>query len=290
MCAAISDRSVTEEPRPPSRGLSRGQVVLAAICWSTGGAAIKLSGATAPQLAAGRGIVAAGVLFLLFPAARRGWNRRVWVTSIFYAFTCALFVFANTLTTAGNTIFIQNTAPVWVLLLGPWLLRERATTAEKISVPISLAGCALFFFDDLSAGRLAGNLCAAATSVTYALLIIAYRKASNEEGLAATILGNLLITVVLAPFAVTGPVPTASDLLVFVYLGAIQQALAAVLFLRGLRGVSGMEGALLTLFEPLLSPVWAFLLVGERLGPLALLGAGLVLGATLWRFRAARTG
>ena len=57
----------------------------------------------------------------LFPEARRGWSRAVWLTGVAYALTCALFVFANRLTTAGNAIFIQSTAPVWVMLLSPRL-------------------------------------------------------------------------------------------------------------------------------------------------------------------------
>jgi drug/metabolite transporter, DME family len=265
---------------------SRLSIIAAASLWSTGGAAIKLSSATAPQLAIGRAVVAALALVLFVPKARVRWTRPILITAVFYAVTCTLFVFANTLTTAGNTIFIQNTAPIWVLLLGPWLLKERATFWEKVSVPVSLLGCLLFFLDDMSPGRLTGNLCALAASVTYALLIISYRKIGESEGLAATIAGNVLIAMVLVAFALDGPMPTARDFAVFIYLGAIQQGVAALLFIRGIRGVSALEGALLTLFEPLLSPVWAFLLLGERLGALALTGAALVLGATVLRVRA----
>jgi drug/metabolite transporter (DMT)-like permease len=266
---------VTERPRLA--------IIGAAALWSTGGAAIKLSSATAPQLAAGRAVVAALALFLAMPSARMRWNKPILITAVFYACTCTLYVFANTLTTAGNTIFIQNIAPVWVLALGPVVLREYPTRWEKISVPVSLFGCLLFFLDDMSPGRMAGNLCALAASVSYAALILAYRKISEREGLAATIAGNCLIAVVLGPLLLSGTMPAPIDFAVFFYLGAIQQAFAAVLFVRGIRGVSALEGALLTLFEPLLSPVWAFILVGETLGPKALLGACLILGATVVR-------
>ena len=271
-----------------SPGAARLAIVAAALLWSTGGAAVKLSALTAPQIAGGRALVAAAVLFALVPAARQRWNTAVLRTAVWYAITCVLFVFANTLTTAGNTIFIQNTAPVWVLLLGPWLIGEKSTRAERLSVPASLIGCALFFVDDLQAGRLAGNLCAAGASLSYALLIVSYRGISSGEGLAATVAGNVLIGLGTLPFMLSGPAPNLQDLAVLVHLGALQQAGGALLFIRGIRGVSALEGALLILFEPLLSPLWAFLLVGERLGPLALLGAGLILGATLWRVRIAR--
>jgi drug/metabolite transporter (DMT)-like permease len=261
----------------------RALIIGAAVLWSTGGTAVKLAHATAPQIAMGRAVVAAAVLFALFRGARAKWNRHVVLTALFYAVTCTLYVFANTLTTAGNTIFIQNTAPIWVLLLGPIVLKEKSTLAEKLSVPISIAGCLLFFLDDMSAGRFAGNLCAAAASITYAILIVGYRKVSTDEGLSATVLGNVFIALALAWPSFRAPMPSVESFVVFAYLGAIQQAIAAVLFVRGIRAVSAMEGALLTLFEPLLSPIWAFLFVGESLGPLALIGAALILAAMIWR-------
>jgi drug/metabolite transporter (DMT)-like permease len=217
------------------------------------------------------------------PVARGRWSAPVFRTALAYAATCTLFVIANTMTTAGNAIFIQNTAPIWVLILAPSLVGERPTRAEKLSVPLSLAGCLLFFADDLSTGRLLGNLAALGASVSYALLIIGYRKLSRDEGLTATVAGNAIIVVACLFPALSGPAPTVADLGVVLYLGAIQQAAAAVLFTRGIRGVSALEGSLLTLFEPVLSPLWAFLIVGETLGPLALLGAAIILGTMVWR-------
>lgn len=256
--------------------------------WSTAGAAIKLSGASGAVLAGGRAVFAASALLLLLPIARRKPNAAILWTALAYACTCTLFVFANTLTTAGNAIFIQNTAPVWVLLLSPRLLGERPSKAELISVPIALAGCLLFFVEDLGHGRWIGDLCALAAGASYALLIILYRRTTTEEGLAATIYGNVAIAVAVLPFALGSGSLSALDLGVIVYLGVIQQALPAVLVIRGLRGVSALEGALLILFEPVFSPIWAFLLIGERLGPLALTGAALVLCSTLWRVYASQ--
>ncbi len=223
------------------------------------------------------------MLFALLPSARGRWSPKIWGTAGAYAATCVLFVYANTLTSAGHAIFIQNIAPVWVLLLGPWFLGEHATTAEKISVPISLLGCGLFFVDEFGPSGTEGNLFAAAASVTYAALIMGYRKLDRAEGLTATVAGNTLIVVVCAWSFVTGPEPTSTDLAVWAYLGAIQQGLSAVLFVRGIRSISALEGSLLILLEPLFSPVWAFIGVGERIGPIAIAGGALILAATVWR-------
>ncbi len=283
-------------------------IALTAILWSTGGTAIKLASLDAPAIAAGRALFAAAALYLLVPSARLRPTRAIWITAIVYAVTCSLFVIANRLTTAGHAIFIQNTAPVWVLLLAPLLLRERATRAELWSVPLGLVGCGLVFADHMGGAdallgtgaaasdaaattstALTGDLCAFAASVTYALLIILYRKRSAAESMSATVLGNLVIVVVMAPLALQGPAPTGADLAVLAYLGIIQQALTALLFVRAVRHVSALEGSLLTLLEPLFSPVWAFLLVGETMGPLALAGAGLIAVTTIVRAVATNT-
>lgn len=254
-------------------------IALTAILWSTGGAAIKLASLDAPAIAAGRAIFAAVTIWLLIPEARGRPTRNIVWTALTYAVTCSLFVTANRLTTAGHAIFIQNIAPVWVLLLAPVLLGERATRAEKWSIPLGLVGCGLVFADHLGEGRWAGDLCALAASLSYALLIILYRKHTTAESMSATVLGNVMIVVVMLPLALGGPAPTAQDVAVLAYLGIFQQALTAFLFVRAVRHVSALEGALLTLLEPLFSPLWAYLTVGETLGPLAVSGA-ILIGAT----------
>lgn len=258
-------------------------VVIAAIIWSTGGVAVKLSAQSAPQIAAGRAVFAAVALYALLPRSRGRWSPEVIKTALAYAATCILFVWSNTLTTAGNAIFIQNVAPVWVAIASPMLLSERATRAELLSIPFCLVGVTLVFADDLSTGRTTGNLLALAASFSYAALIMRYRKVSSDEGLAATVCGNVIIVLICGIPALSGAAPTASDIGVIAYLGIVQQAVPAVIFVAAIRRVSALEGALLLLLEPIFSPVWALVLVGESLGPLALIGAALVLVATAGR-------
>jgi drug/metabolite transporter (DMT)-like permease len=258
-------------------------IAAAAVLWSTGGAAIKLSSLNGAQLAGGRAVVAGLVLFLVLPSSRVRWTRDVWIAGSAYAATCVLFVYANTLTTAGNAIFIQNVAPVWVLVVAPLALREQATFRERVTLPISLLGCALFFVEAPAVGGMTGNLIALGASFTYATLLIYYRKLRLEDGIAATVCGSVIIALVMAPFALDGPVPTTTDWLVLLHLGAIQQAGAVLLYVRGIREVTALSGALMVYLEPVLSPVWAFLLVGERLTPLAIGGGVLIVGAALWR-------
>jgi drug/metabolite transporter, DME family len=254
----------------------------AATLWSTAGAAIKLSTLNAFQLASGRSLIAAAMLFLVFPESRRRPTPRMLGVAAAYAATVVLFIFANKLTTSANAIFLQDTAPLYVLLLSPLLLRERPSRGELAAVPIFLLGLSLFFLDQLSPGQFQGNLVALGSGVAFSLTIIGMR-AAGAEGSAILVWGNVLAGLsVLAP-ALAGPPPTAVDVGMLAFLGIFQLGLGYALFHKGLRDVPAVETSLLVLLEPVLNPVWAFVFAGERPGPWALLGGGIILLATAWR-------
>ncbi len=270
-------------PLPAARRPSGPLLILAAAAlWSTAGAAIKLCGLNAWQISLGRSLVAAWVLWLLLPGARARPTRRTWGVAAAYAVTVVLFTVANKLTTSANAIFLQDTAPLYVLLLSPLLLGERPSRSELWSVPLFLVGLGLFFRDQLTPGQLSGNLIALASGVSFALCILGLRRLAGGNA-PALVLGNLLATAASLPGAVGGPAVTATDLAIVLFLGVFQLGLSYALFARGLRSTPATEASLLALLEPVLNPVWTFLLAGERPGPWALVGGGLVLLGTLWR-------
>lgn len=262
---------------------SRLLILGAAALWSTAGAAIKSCGLDAWQIAGGRSLVAALVISALFRTARVRPDRRILPVAAAYAATVLLFVVATKLTTAANAIFIQDVAPLWVMLLSTRLLGERPTRGELCAAPFFLGGMVLFFLDHISAGQRVGNLVALASGVTFALCILGLRRLRESGADAAAAWGNLLAVACAAPLAVRGPGPTAQDLAIVAFLGVFQLGLAYALFARGLRGVSAVEASLLMLLEPVLNPVWTFLVAGERPGPWAIAGGGVVLAATVWR-------
>jgi drug/metabolite transporter (DMT)-like permease len=88
---------------------------------------------------------------------------------------------------------------------------------------------------------------------------------------------------VVLPLWPTGPGPRPLDLALLAYLGVFQLGLAYLCFARGIAHVPALEASLLVLLEPVLNPIWTYLVVGERPGPWALVGGAVVLGATIWR-------
>ena len=261
---------------------SRLLLLAAAALWSSAGAVIKLSALDAWQLAGGRALVAAVFLALAVPTARRWPSRRILLVAVAYTCTTVLFVLSNKLTTAANAIFLQDTAPLWVLLLSPWVLGERPSRGELFSVPIFGAGLALFFLDRLSPGQLAGNLVALVAGVAFAASIMGLRRL-GPEGPAALIWGNVLAAAISLPLWPSGPPAGAGDLVAVAFLGVFQLGLSYLCFSAGLRGTPAVEASLLVLLEPVLNPVWTYLFAGERPGPWALAGGGVILLATIWR-------
>lgn len=261
---------------------SRLLLLAAAVLWSTAGAAIKRSGLEALQIAGGRSLVAAAFLFLAVRDARLRPTPRLLLVAAAYGVTVVLFVVATKLTTAANAIFIQDTAPLWVLLLSPWLLQERPTKGELLAVPVYAAGLGLFFLDDLAPGQAVGNAVALVSGVFFALAIIGLRHL-REEGPAALTWGNLLAAAVALPAWPSGPAAVPADLAIVLYLGVFQLGLAYLCFSRGVMGTPAIEASLIILVEPILNALWTFLVTGERMGPWAVGGGAVVLAATAWR-------
>ena len=274
---------------PPSAGVARLSVLAAALLFSTGGAAIKGTAMTGIQVAGFRSAVAAAAIALLLPAARRGFGLSLLPAALAYAVTLFSFVVATKLTTSASAIFLQSTAPLWVLVLAPVLLGEPIRRAELPFVALAAAGLTLVFLGSRDPVATAprpelGNALALASGLSYALLMILMRRLSRAEGardrsLAAMVLGNAITFLACLPFAFPVVGATVQDAAAIAYLGVVQIGLAYWLFARGLRALSALEVSLLALVEPVLNPLWTWILHGERPGALALTGGAVMIAA-----------
>jgi drug/metabolite transporter (DMT)-like permease len=287
---------------PPTHPFaSRLRVLAAAALFSSGGAAIKAATLTAWQVASFRSAVAALALFLLMPEARRRPRPRVVLVGVAYASTMVLFVLANKLTTAASTIFLQSTAPLYVLLLSPWLLKERVRPADLVYMGVLGLGLGTFFvgLDPASAtapNPWLGNVLALLAGVFWALTVMGLRALGREGsdwGPSAALCGSLIAAFGCLPLALPVVSSRPLDWAVVIGLGVFQIGLAYVLLIRGLRQVTALEASLLLLLEPVLNPIWAWLIHGERPGPWSLAGGLVILLATLaksaWDAKGQRT-
>lgn len=277
---------------PANAAAARLMVIGAALLFSTGGAAIKATSLTGWQTASARSLVAAIALLFLVPECRRGWRWPVLPVACAYAATLILFVLANKLTTSANTIFLQSTAPAYLLFLGPLLLHERIRRADVWLTAALVTGMLLLFVGTETPFRTAsnpslGNLLAAASGFTYALTLTGLRwlarKSTDNPALATVAAGNALVFLVGLPQAWPFTSWTHSDVMVIFYLGCIQIAAAYWLLTRGMRVTNAFETSAFLLVEPVLNPFWSWLTHGERPSAWGLTGGALILAATAVR-------
>jgi len=263
------------------------------LLFSTGGAAIKAANFTGWQVASFRSGVAALALLVAVPAARRGFGWKTAAVGVIYAVTLVTFVLANRLTTSANAIYLQSTAPLYLLLLGPWLLKERISRRDIPVLLAVVAGLALVFLGEDAPSATAphpvrGNLLAVLSGVSYAVMLIGLRRLGRDQateghGISAVILGNLIACVAVLPWALPlGPTPMVSWG-VILYLGVFQIGVAYLLVTAGLRRVPALEASLLLLVETALNPVWSWWLLSEVPSVLALCGGGVIIAATIWQ-------
>ncbi|HYC56851.1 MAG TPA: DMT family transporter [Candidatus Binatia bacterium] len=265
----------------------------AAALFSTGGAAIKAATLTGWQIACLRAFVALVMLALFMP--RHGGSRGTMAVAIGVAqgLTMVLFALANTMTTAANAIFLQCTGQLYMPLLAPLLLEEKVTRADLWMMLAVAAGMSLFFFGTDPAQATApqprlGDVVAIASGATWALTVIGIRHAAREHGggvdeKAAVMWGNLIAFVLALPMALPFADIGWRDAAVVLYLGTFQVGLAYRLLARGMRTVPAFEASLLILFEPVLNPIWAYLVHGESPSSWALAGATVIGSVTLVR-------
>lgn len=272
----------------------RARLLAAAVLFSTGGAAIKSVAFSSWQVASFRSGIAALAVLLLAPAARKGWTWRTPLVGVAYAATMVLFVLANKLTTAANTIFLQDTAPLYILLLSPLLLREPIGRRDVLFMIVVGAGLLLFFVGAerplaTAPDPLLGNVLAAVSGLTWAGTMLGLRwmaaGAGQREGaaVAAVAAGNLIACLVTLPMALPVPAGGAGDWALLAYLGVFQIGVAYLFLTSGIREVPVFEASIILLVEPALNPIWAWLVHGEEPGAWALLGGVIIIGATTFK-------
>jgi drug/metabolite transporter (DMT)-like permease len=263
----------------------------AAFFFSTGGTAIKLCGLSSWQIAGFRSGLAALLLWWLMPAWRRWWTPSSLAVGVAFGATLVLFVTANTLTTAANAIFLQYSAPLYLMLLGPRFLGEPNRRSDLALIALLAAGMLLFFVGQEAPSATApdpmrGNFIGACAGVAWALTLMGMRWLARqpdggEGGGSAIIAGNVLSFAVCLPWALPMTESAPVDWAVVLYLAAFQIGAAYFCLLRGIRELRALEISLLLAIEPVASGVWAWLVHGEIPGTLALIGCSLIFASVL---------
>jgi DME family drug/metabolite transporter len=287
----------------PSPGSARLCIVAAAVLWSLSGAFKSVLTHPTPlglheppvdpaQIAFYR-VLFAGLV--LVPTLRRtdiSFRPAMVGMVLTFAAMNALFIRALTLGTAANAIFLQYTAPLWLYLAGIWWLGERPERRSTVAVAVGMLGVAVIVSGGWSGERLDVIALALASGVAYAGVLICLRVLRGESSRWLTVLNHLGSAVVLLPDAARFGLPTTSQLAWLFLFGAVQMGLPYWLMARGLRSVSPSEAGTLSLLEPILNPLWAYLVSpgDERPGIRTWVGGLLILSGIAYRYWPTRSG
>ena len=260
-------------------------LLLTAVLWSLGGVLIKWVNWNPVAIAGIRSLIGAALIGTAFHRELRfTWTFNQIGGAVAYAGTVVLFVIANKLTTAANAILLQYTAPVYVALFSPWFLGEQADRRDWLTLLVMLGGMALFFMDELSFDGYLGNSIALVSGLCFAWLTLFLRRQKDSSSLPSLFLGNLLAGVIGLPFMFQS-MPDLSSCVGLLLMGVVQLGLPYILYALALRHVRAVEGILVPMIEPVLNPVWVFLMMGEQPSPWAIVGGAMILGAVLFRVR-----
>jgi drug/metabolite transporter, DME family len=260
-------------------------VLAAALLWSTGGLFIKWTSLSGLELSFGRSLLAAITVALFTWHEGFGLNRVTALASVLYAVLLLLFVLATKQTTAANAIFLQYTAPVYLLILEPLLYKEKFRLRDLITVAVCVVGMSLFFVGKLRPQDYSGNLLALGSGLCFALYFLLLRHSSSRavNRASSVIYGNLLVVFIAAPAGLAAlPRLSMHDALSVVYLGVVQIGLAYTFFTLAMaRGVRSLDAGIIGYIEPVLNPIWVFLFLGEQPTVWAIVGGAIIITSVI---------
>lgn len=275
-----------------SGGQARLLVLAAALLFSTGGAGIKVEAFDAAEVSALRSGIAAAAL-AVWLRGRIRWSWPILAAGVVYAVMLSLFVASTKLTTAANAIFLQSTAPLYLLVLAPLFLKERFRSRDLVFVAALGLGMICCFAGETRTAATApdpatGNLLGAASGLVWALTLLVLRgigrgDTAGSASISVVVMGNVLACLVALPVAWPLPAASAGEWATLVYLGVFQIGLAYVCLSRAVGRLPALETSLLLLLEPVLNPLWTWLIRGEAPGAWTLAGGAIIIGATAVR-------
>ena len=266
-----------------TRRLGTACVLAASLCFSTGGLLMKLIPWNPLAINGARNAIAAIVigLYILATHHKLKFNPTVLVGAVSMAGVTTLYAIANKLTTAGNTIILQYTAPIWIVILMFLFFGQKPDKTALISILIVFAGILCFFFEGLSTGKWLGDLLALLSGIFYAGVFM-LNSFEKGDALSSVFFGQLACGIFLSPLVLRESVFTVPVLLAVFVLGAVQVGLAYIFFTTGTKYTDPVTASIINALEPILNPILVAVFYGEMLGRLSLVGAVIVLAGILY--------
>jgi DME family drug/metabolite transporter len=285
----------------PNKLAGRLWVLAAALMWSTGGLFAKLPvwgdwplEVQGPLFAFWRALFAS---LVLVPTIRRPRLSGYLVPlAIVFTLMNVTYLVSLTRTTAANAIWLQSTAPWWVFLISVLVLRQPIVRRDLIPLVFGGLGVGTILACEVRGQAQLGVACGLASGLGYGLVLMFLRKLRSQDPAWLVALQHAAAAVAMLPWVIyIARWPSPGQLLVLAAFGALQMGIPYTFMLRGLRTISSQEAAAIALVEPVLNPLWVFLLGLETPAWWSVVGAslilvGLVLRYVVWELLTRRSG
>ncbi len=264
-------------------------ISITALLWSSSGLFIKILTLNAYQILFYRSVIAAITLVIIssFKDKRIKFehDKLTILASVFYSGILIFFVIANKLTTSANAIFLQFTAPIYLLFLEPFFLKTKFRRKDLITIVISISGMFLFFMGKLELGSIYGNLIAILAGFCFAMfsLLLKWKKQKGSDNtIISVIYGNIIVGLICLPIVFGELSLTTTETYVLLYMGIVQIGISYFIFNIGIKYVSATESLIIGMLEAIFNPVWVFLGVGEVPATTAVIGGMIIFAAILF--------
>ena len=270
-----TDRSISQR-----RYYGELMMVLASVFFSTGGLLCKMIPWSPLAINGVRDLIGSMVIgcYLIATRHRPQMNRTVFAGAVCMFGVTTLFVVANKMTTAANTIVLQYTAPIWIMLFMAIHFRKVPKKRDILTLVIVFAGIVCFFIDGISSGGIAGDLVAVAAGIFYAGLFL-LNSLETGDAISSLFFGQLFAGIAFTPLAAREQDFSAVTIAALLFLGLIQVGLAYVCFYQGTKHTDPVNASLIAGIEPVLNPILVAIFWHEKLSPLAIIGAIVVIAA-----------
>lgn len=253
-----------------------------AFLWSLAGVFIKVIEWTPLAIVCTRSLVATITMYFFIRKQKFEWSWPMLGAALSYAAFTYCIILSTKLTTSANAVMMQYTAPIYVAFLSWFLLKERIRKSDWICLIAVIGGMVLFFMDQMGGSSLIGNIIAIGNGLSFAFLSIFLRLQKSGHPEQSIFLGALLAFLIGIPFTIGHGIPSPKSILVIIIAGIVV-SLGYRMFTEASKNLSAMQSVMLPALDPILNPIWVFLVVGERPSATALLGGAIVLIAITLR-------
>ena len=251
---------------------------LAAVFYSIGGLCIKVIPWNGMSINGGRTAIALVVIGAYLWVVKHPLRLNRWVAlgALCVFGTNALFSVANKLTTAANTIVLQFTVPIFVMLFSTLFFRKKPEKLDIAACLVVFGGIIFFFVDSLEMGGGLGNVLALLSGVTYAGVFL-MNDMPDSDAISSVFWGDVLSAVTGLPFLLGETNFAPVTLFSLTVLGVFQVAVAYILLTIGLKTTPAVTASLVSGIEPVLNPILVAVFYQEKMGRFALVGAAIVI-------------